>query len=107
MASRRVYERNDKEAPTHSFDTGAAWMSLALQAHSLGLITHGMQGFDQGQARTTLALPDVYDLPALIAVGHPGDVTSLTEDYQSREVPSDRKPLTEIFFAGNFRELDT
>ena len=31
------------------FDSGAAWMSLALQARSMGLYTHGMGGIDLGR----------------------------------------------------------
>jgi hypothetical protein len=34
------------ESRTHSFDTGAAWGFLALQALRLGYVTHAMAGFD-------------------------------------------------------------
>lgn len=107
IISRTQYERNDAPAPTHSFDTGAAWMSVALQAQAMGLATHGMQGFDQDSARSVLAVPEVYDLPALIAIGYPGEVSSLPEDYQARETPSDRKLLAEILFNGNFEALES
>ena len=30
----------------HSFDAGSAWENLALQATSMGLIAHGMAGFN-------------------------------------------------------------
>ena len=105
VVSRSHYEQNGKPAPTHSFDAGAAWMSIALQASRMGLVTHAMQGFDQEQARQVLSVPDVYDLPAIIAVGHPGDVSVLPEDYQARETPSGRKPMTEILFKENFNSL--
>ena len=32
---------------TSAFDTGAAWMSLALQAKVMGLFAHAMGGFDK------------------------------------------------------------
>ena len=106
VVSRTRYERNDNPAATHSFDTGAAWMSLALQAQHMGLVAHGMQGFDAQAARQLLNVPDVYDLPAIIAVGHPGEVENLPEAYREREVPSQRKALDEILFTDNFRDLE-
>lgn len=105
VVSRNQYEHNDKPAPTHSFDAGAAWMSLALQARSMGLVTHAMQGFDAEIARQVLCVPETYDLPAIVAVGRPGDLSVLSEDYQSRETPSDRKSVSDLLFHGDFKEL--
>jgi nitroreductase len=105
VITRSEYERNDKPAPTHSFDGGAAWMSLALQASELGLVAHAMQGFDGDAARRALAVPEVYDLPAIIAVGHPGEIDDLPEGYREREKPSPRKALDEISFEGSFRKM--
>ena len=105
VISRTEYERNGKPAPTHSFDAGAAWMSLALQAEHMGLVSHGMQGFDAAAARDVLKVPGVYDLPALIAVGYPGDIAPLPEDYREHEAPSLRRPLHEILFTDTFEEL--
>ena len=47
VIARSEFEQNGQPAPTHLFDAGAAWMSLALQARAMGLVTHGMRGFDQ------------------------------------------------------------
>lgn len=102
VISRTRYERNDKPAPTHSFDAGAAWMSLAFQATHMNLATHGMQGFDQQSAREIFKVPDIYDLPAVIAIGHPGEISALPEDYRDREQPSPRKSLDDILFRDNF-----
>lgn len=107
VVTRREYEHNGKPAPTHSFDGGAAWMSLALQARELGLVTHAMQGFDGAAARQVLAVPQVYDLPAIIAVGHPGEIDDLPEALRERETPSPRKDLDEIAFEGGFKELES
>ena len=38
-------------------------------------------------ARDVLSLPDVFELPALIAVGYPGELDDLPEDYRARENP--------------------
>lgn len=107
VISRTRYEHNDKPAPTHSFDAGAAWMSLALQASSLGLVAHGMQGFDQDAARAQLQVPDLYDLPCLVAIGRPGLVSELPEGFAEKETPSPRKALGEIAFRDSFAGLNT
>lgn len=88
------------DSVTHSFDTGAAWMSLALQAHKSGLVAHGMQGFDYEKAARVLRIPDTFRVEAMIALGKPGDINDLSERLRERETPSDRKPLDEIVFHG-------
>ena len=93
---------NDRPYYNHSFDTGAAWMSLALQAHMLGLHAHGMAGFDHDAARKELGLPDDFRVEAAVVVGRQADASILPEALQEREQPSDRKPVGEIAFAGNF-----
>lgn len=105
IITRRDFEHNGKPAPTHSFDGGAAWMSLALQAVELGLVAHGMRGFDNDAAREVLGVPDLYDLPAMIAVGRPGEIDELPDDVRERETPSPRKPIAEIAFEGDFRTM--
>src|SRR5436305_441111 len=45
VASRTRFERDDKPAITHTFDAGAAWENLALEATRRELVAHGMQGF--------------------------------------------------------------
>ncbi len=88
--------------PTHGFDTGAAWASLAFQANLSGLVTHGMGGFDKDRLAEALNVPQGYSLHAVIAVGHPGDPATLPEALRAREVPSQRKPLPEIAARGVF-----
>lgn len=87
---------------THSFDTGAAWENLALQAQTMGLVAHGMEGFDYKMAKEKLGIPDDYNVEMMIAVGKHGKVEDLPEDLRAREKPSDRKPLSEIIFEGKF-----
>jgi nitroreductase len=105
VISRQAFEHNDASAPTHAFDAGAAWMSLALQAQAMGLVAHGMRGFELESARQCLRVPELYDLQAIIAVGHPGRVEDLAEAYQERELPSGRKTLEEIAFSRSFEML--
>ena len=40
----RIRTEDGREPRTTQFDAGAAWMSLALQAHALGICTHAMAG---------------------------------------------------------------
>ncbi len=49
-----------KPLPVHAFDTGAAWMSLALQAHLMGWSTHAMGGVDRDALRRVLAVPETF-----------------------------------------------
>jgi nitroreductase len=87
---------------THSFDTGAAWVSLALQAARMGYHAHGMSGIQHDRARSELAIPDRYRLEAACAIGRIGDPAMLDEKLRAREHPSGRKPQAEFVHAGNF-----
>jgi nitroreductase len=102
VLSRKTFEWNDELAPTHSFDAGAAWQNLALQASRMGLVSHGMQGFDYDKARADLNVPDEYQVEAMIAVGRPGQIEDLPSDLRDKEQPSDRKPVAEFAIEGGF-----
>lgn len=88
---------------THSFDTGAAWHALAMQAHLLGFHAHGMAGIDRDKAMKALGIPEDYRVEAAVAIGYLADRETLPDDLKAREVPSARKPLCEIAFEGRFR----
>ena len=91
-----------KPSHSHSFDTGAAWVQLALEATRLGYQAHGMTGVDFDRAATELQVPDDYRIEAAIAVGRQGDPSTLPEKLREREFPSERKPLEDIIMPGNF-----
>lgn len=95
---------NGKEIPatTHSFDTGAAWSNLAHQASLLGWQTHAVGGFDKERARAALNIPGDFAIEVMVAIGRRGDKTTLPENFQSREAPSDRLPLAELVREGGF-----
>ncbi|MET0239252.1 MAG: nitroreductase family protein [Sphingobium sp.] len=92
----------EKPSHSHSFDAGAAWQNIALQAHLLGYHAHGMVGADFDKARTELGVPEGFRFEAAIAIGKIGDPATLPEGLREREVPSDRKPLGDVAIAGNF-----
>lgn len=102
IASQRELEGSGKPNRTHSFDTGSAWMSLALQASLLGLIAHGMAGFDYGAAGELAGVPDGYAVEAMCALGYPGPVANLPEELRAREVPSTRRPVSAFAFEARF-----
>ena len=105
VVSDTVLEKPDGSADplhSHSFDAGAAWALLALQATALGYQAHGMAGVDFDKARVELGIPDRYRLEAGLAIGRRDSAERLPEGLREREVPSDRKPVSEIAIAGNF-----
>lgn len=102
MLSHKVFTRNGRSNPVHLFDCGNAFENLALQGTAMGLVVHGMQGFDFDRARTSLGVPDDYAVAAMFAVGRPGDPTDLPEELRQREKPSGRKAVSEIICEGSF-----
>lgn len=104
IVSDTLLQQGDDAKPlhSHSFDAGAAWAQLALQATALGYHTHGMAGIDYDRAREELAIPDRYRLEAAVAIGRRDTPERLPEGLREREVPSGRKPIGEIAVSGNF-----
>ena len=98
---RRRPDREPTENRSHSFDAGAAWACLALQAQHLGWAAHGMGGFhvDKAYAATGASEAD-YRIEAAIAIGRPTDAGVLPESYRAREVPSGRQPVASFVFEG-------
>ena len=105
VISKSTFDFNNKPARTHSYDAGAAWYSFALQGTMMGLVVHGMQGFNYDRAKAELGVPDGYQVEAMIAVGRPGDSDDLTQALQDREVPSRRKKVDEFAFEGGFGKI--
>lgn len=103
ILARRHAAKGGKPNASAVFDTGAAWMSLALQARRLGLHTHAMGGFDREKAIAILGVPeDRYEVLAAFVVGHRDDPSTLPADLAERELPSGRKPLKEVAVEGSF-----
>ena len=87
-----------RENYSHTFDTGAAWACLALQAASMGWAAHAIGGFDVPRAIADLAVPDDYRVECMIAVGR------LELDPELPPKPSTRAPQTSFVRAGPFAE---
>jgi nitroreductase len=106
LVSRTAHEQTGRALITHCYDTGAAWMSRALQGWLKGLIVHGMAGFDYGRAREALHVPEAFAVNAMAAIGRPGRVEDLPESQRARETPSQRRPLNESLYEGRFPAAD-
>jgi nitroreductase len=104
IISKKTFYHNGKAARTHSFDTGAAWMALALEGSSRGYVIHGMEGFDYDKAAKTLHIPDDYQVEAMAAIGKHAPKEKLSADLQKKEVPSSRRPVEQIVMKGKFEK---
>jgi nitroreductase len=103
LLARKNFARNDKPNDWAVFDSGAAWMSFALQARRLGLYAHAMAGFFRDKIYQALDIPrESYEAICAIAIGRYGDPTTLPEQIQKSETPNSRKPLSEVFTKGKF-----
>jgi nitroreductase len=96
VTSQMFFSANGKPSRTHSFDTGAACQNMSLQAASMDIVAHGMEGFDYDAVRRELHIPETYAVEAMFAVGKRGDRSSLSPKLQERETPSQRKPLEDM-----------
>jgi nitroreductase len=89
-------------------DTGAASVSLALQAVPLGLMVHQMGGYDVEKVRAAFGIPAEYTPMAMIAIGYQAEPEVLDEETKKKELtPRGRKPLTERFFEGGWGKAVT
>jgi nitroreductase len=100
--SGKLGSAEQKAIYSHSFDAGTAWGFLALQAHLSGYEAHGMTGVHFDKATEVLDIPDGFRVEAAVAIGKVGDKNQLPDSLRQREVPSQRKPLSDIAFNGTF-----
>lgn len=103
VAADTLFNHNGKPNRWGGYDTGAAAENLCLQASAMGLMAHQMGGFDPAKAREVFNVPAQYELMAMISVGHPADVSTLSGEVLERETASrSRKALGELFFNGTW-----
>lgn len=103
-ASVKTFSHNDADNRWVGYDTGAASISLCLQATFLGLMSHQMGGFDSDKIRSNFAVPDDIECWAMIAIGHPAALDTLSEEQLDRELKTrERRPLSEQFFNNTWK----
>ncbi len=89
---------------TGMFDTGAAWMSLALQANRMGLNSRAMGGIDLEAAYEVAGVPkDRFTAICAIAVGYRGTDEDIHPRMVKNNFANDRKELSEIAFKEQFQ----
>ncbi|OQW75996.1 MAG: nitroreductase [Proteobacteria bacterium ST_bin11] len=99
------FNHNGKANRFAAYDTGAATLSLCLQANALGLITHQMGGFDADKARQVLHLPDDCTPMAMLALGYQAEAEILAEDFKAgEEAERSRAGLEQRFYLGQWGE---
>jgi nitroreductase len=89
---------------SHSFDAGAAWAMMALQATHMGYHTHGMTGVHFDKAAETLGIPEGYRLEAAAVIGRQGSADHLPEAMQTSEKPTGRDPVVDVAYEGMFAQ---
>lgn len=100
---RRAEGRDPTPVRSHTFDAGAAWGYLALQASRMGWAAHGMAGFDLARSYEALGVSQAdYNVEIAVAVGRVADPATLDEALRAREIPSPRNPLAAFVFEGRF-----
>lgn len=79
-AATRAYLRKTLGAQSdddrETWGAGQSYIALGyllLVAESMGLGTSPMLGFDPGQVKSILGLPEYAKIPALVAIGHPAE----------------------------------
>ncbi len=86
IVSKRAFTKTKEHNKNYAFDAGSAWMSLALQAHLMGLNAHGMSGFDHDAVYDVLGVnKDEYEVLAAFAVGRVAKKDKETEERTPRK----------------------
>jgi len=98
-----AFEATGKPNRWTQHDTGAASVSMALQAVAMGLVIHQMGGWDADKARAAFAIPPEFTPMAMIAVGYQASPDILDEETKAKELrPRGRKPVAERFYEGGW-----
>lgn len=97
--TRKQFTRNNADNAHALYDLGGANSFLAIQAVELGLQARQMAGYNVATVRENLGIPDNFIPGVFIAVGYPGNITSLPEHLQLREAAPRERFVQEEFVA--------
>jgi len=98
-----AFAKNNAPNRNAQYDVGAASLQLSIEATARGLVVHQMAGFDPETAKEAYDIPQGWEPIAAMAIGYPGDASSLPEPLQSREkAPRSRKRIREFVMSGQW-----
>ena len=101
VCAETAFAYNGKQNPHAFYDSGAAALSLVLEAENQALRAHQMSGFDPQAARKAFSVPDGFECVSVIAVGYQAEAKTLPDDMKDGETAArTRKPLGDCFFNG-------
>lgn len=93
------FDHNGKPNRWGQYDTGAAAMSVCVQATAMGLMVHQMGGFDATAAVDAFKVPEDFTPMAMMAVGYQLPRDRIPPEIQEREFSDrQRRPLGASFF---------
>ncbi len=96
---RHNFHYNDKPNRHWMHDVGAASVSLALQATSMGLQLHQMAGFDVSRCAGVLGLGPDEEPVAMMVLGYPDSADKLPPALKERELaPRVRREVSEFAY---------
>ena len=100
---RKNFIRNDHPNTSARYDLGGANALLSIQAAHFGLNVHQMGGFNAEILRQNLNIPQSMEPVVIMAIGYPGDATSLPEHLKVRELaPRERYVQQEFVLNKSF-----
>lgn len=99
----RVQDDEGNRIRTAHFDTGAAWMSFALQANRMGLNTRALGGIDLDAAYDVAGVPrGQFETVCGIAVGYRGTDDDIHPRMVKQNFANGRKDVSEIAFKSTY-----
>lgn len=98
-----ILSKNNQPNRWGQYDTGAASMSLCIEATHRGLMVHQMGGYDADKAESTFNVPEQFNSMAMMAIGYQLAEQDLPDDLRERELaPRHRGELSELMFDGDW-----
>lgn len=99
VVASNTFSKTGKENRWGQYDSGAAAMSLCLEANHQGLSAHQMGGFDANLLAEKFEIPANHTPMAVIAVGYQAVIDVIDESFHEAEkAERKRNPLGDMFF---------
>ncbi len=95
--ARRNFTRYEGPNAHALYDLGGANAFLSLQAVELGMQVRQMAGFNEEKAIQLLNIPDTFQVGVFMAVGYPGDPSTLPENLKKREFAPRERFRQDVF----------